>query len=457
MKSRIEHDMLGEREVPAAAYYGIHTVRAVANFPLSGRRVAPVLIRALALVKKACCLANAELGYLDAERATAIAAACDEISEGRLADQFVTDALQGGAGTSTNMNMNEVIANRALEIRNRAKGDYAFIHPLDHVNLHQSTNDVYPTALKTAAIFELRDLSGKLANLQTTFQLREKDFADIVKIGRTELQEAVPMTLGAEFSAFAEAFARDRWRTFKAEERLRTVNLGGTAIGTGIAAPRSYIFLVIEKLRELTGLGLTRGENCIDQTANQDALVEASAILKACAANFIKVARDLRLLHTLGEIRLPAVQAGSSIMPGKVNPVVMESLIQGGMQVESCDHLVGQCAAAGTLQINEYMPLLADALLTSFRLLGSMCDMLIECVGKLEADRERCLRHFDSCPTVITAFIPYIGYDRALALVQEFQQQSETGLWVFLSARLEPELVEKVLRPQNLIALGYWD
>ncbi|MDD3119539.1 MAG: aspartate ammonia-lyase [Victivallales bacterium] len=458
MASRLEHDMLGEMALPAAAYYGIHTARAVANFPLSGRNVAPELIQALARVKKACCQANAELEFIDSERAAAIIAACDEISAGGLAEQFITDALQGGAGTSTNMNVNEVIANRALEILHRPRGDYRFIHPLDHVNLHQSTNDVYPTALKAAAIMQLRTLSEKLARLQEALQRREKDFADIVKIGRTEMQDAVPMTLGAEFAAFAEAFARDRWRTFKAEERLRTVNLGGTAIGTGITAPRSYIFLVIEKLRELTGMGLTRGENCIDQTANQDAFVEAAAMLNACAVNFIKVARDLRLLHMLGEIRLPSVQAGSSIMPGKVNPVIVESLIQGGMQVASCEHLVGQCAAAGTLQINEYMPLLADSLLTALRLLDRMCGMLTPCVEQLVPDPDRCLEHLDRCPMVITAFIPLIGYDRALALVEEFRRRNDGGgLREFLASRLDPALVEKVLRPYNLMALGYRD
>ncbi len=457
MNVRTEHDMLGTLDIPDACYYGIHTMRAAANFTLSGRNVAPELIHSMAMVKKACALANTELGYLDADKAAAIGSACDDILEGKLADQFITDALQGGAGTSTNMNLNEVIANRALELINRSKGDYNFIHPLDHVNLHQSTNDVYPTALKVATVYQLRSPSEKLARLQETFQQRENDFADIVKIGRTEMQDAVPMTLGAEFSAFAEAFARDRWRTFKAEERIRTINLGGTAIGTGITAPRSYIFLVIEKLRDLSGLGLTRGENCVDQTANQDVFVEVSAILKSCAVNFIKVCRDLRLLHSMGEIHLAPVQAGSSIMPGKVNPVIMESLIQGGMQVCACDHLVEQCTAAGTLQINEFMPLLADSLLRALRLLGNMCDMLTDGVKRLEADRDRCLDYFDRCPIVITAFIPHIGYEKALELLQEFRKNGSTGLKAFLQQKLDPELVENVLRPQNLIALGYRD
>ncbi len=455
MKYRIEHDMLGEKNVPTDAYYGIHTLRAAENFPLSGRRVRPELIRALALVKKACCQANAELGFLDEDTASAVSTACDEIYEGNFSDQFITDALQGGAGTSTNMNINEVIANRALEFSGTTKGDYHKISPLNHINLHQSTNDVYPTALKVAAVFQLRELSKRLAALQESFQKKEKEFSNIVKIGRTETQDAVPMTLGAEFSAFAEAFARDRWRTFKAEERIRTVNLGGTAVGTGLTAPKRYIFLVIEKLRELSHLGLTRGENCVDQTANQDSLVEVSATLKACAVNFMKISRDLRQLHMIGEIRLQPVQAGSSIMPGKVNPVIPESVIQGAMSVFACDQLVGDCAASGTLQINEFMPLLADSLLTALELLSRLAVMLKQCVDNLTADPVRSRMLFDACPMIITAFIPSLGYERSLELMAEFRNSKNTDIRAFLKSRLAPELVERVLSPQNLVALGY--
>ena len=269
------------------------------------------------------------------------------------------------------------------------------------------------------------------------------------------MQDAVPMTLGAEFSAFAEAFARDRWRTFKAEERIRIVNLGGTAIGTGMTAPKRYIFLVIEKLRELTRLGLSRGENCVDQTANQDAFVEVSATIKSCAVNMIKISRDLRQLHMLDEIQLQPVQAGSSIMPGKVNPVIPESVIQGAMSVCACDHLVENCAASGTLQINEFMPLLADSLLSALDLLCNLTTMLTKCVDNITANRERCHELFDSCPIVITAFIPYIGYEKALELIEEFEKMENGNIREFLKTRLEPELVERILRPQNLVALGY--
>ncbi len=382
-EKRIEHDFLGSLEIPADAYWGIHTQRAITNFPISSLKVNDALIKSLALTKKACCLANLETGHLAAEKGKAIIAACDEIAAGALSDQFPVDALQGGAGTSTNMNVNEVIANRAIEFLGGQKGNYSLLHPLEDVNLHQSTNDVYPTALKVAAIYRLRDLSSAIAGLQGSFQEKEKEFAAIVKLGRTELQEAVPITLGAEFSAFAEAFSRDRWRTFKCEERLRVVNLGGTAVGTGLAAPRNYIFLVIEKLREVTGLGLSRGENILGETANADSFVEVSGILKAHAVNLIKISNDLRLMNLLGEIRLPQLQAGSSIMPGKVNPVLTEAAIQTGIKVIANDGIITETAARGTLQINEFLPLLAHSLLESLDLLININRLLTRMCAEL--------------------------------------------------------------------------
>ncbi len=307
VESRREHDGLGELEIPAGTLWGIHTQRALNNFPATGRCVPPVLIGSIAVVKHAAAMTNAELGFLAPDLAKAIIKGCTKICEGgpEIDRQFPLDALQGGAGTSTNMNVNEVIANLALIELGKAPGDYANVHPLHHVNLHQSTNDVYPTALRIAAIAGVRSLSNAFAKLQGAFQAKETAFQAIVKMGRTELQPAVPMTLGQEFSAFAEAIARDRWRTFKCEERLRLCNIGGTAIGTGLTAPRAFIFRIIEILRGLTGMGLSRNENVIDATANADALVEVSGILKASATNLAKIAGDLRLLHFLGEIALP--------------------------------------------------------------------------------------------------------------------------------------------------------
>jgi len=288
--SRTEHDLLGAIELPDDALYGIHAARARENFDVSGRRTRHGLIAGLVQVKLACAKANAACGHLDAAVADAIATVCEEIVQGRHADQFIVDALQGGAGTSTHMNVNEVVARRASQILGRA------VDAFQHVNLHQSTNDVYPTAVRVAAIHALRALEGALIGLQEALQAKEREFAGVIKLGRTELRDAVPVTLGREFGAYAGALARDRWRVFKCVERLRSVNLGGTAIGTGMGAPRDYIFCVVEKLREVTGLNLARAENLVDATQNQDTLVEVSGILRAHAVNLVKIARDLRLM-----------------------------------------------------------------------------------------------------------------------------------------------------------------
>ncbi|MHB8908804.1 MAG: aspartate ammonia-lyase [Syntrophales bacterium] len=471
LPNRPEEDLLGILEIPGDVYWGIHTARAVRNFPLSGRRVNPSLIRALALVKKACAQTNAELGYLDPVKAQAVVKAAEEIAAGALSAQFPVDALQGGAGTSTNMNMNEVVANRAIELIGGRRGDYRLVSPVEDVNLHQSTNDVYPTALKIASIFGLRRLSAAIADLQGAFQEKEQAFGTILKIGRTELQEAVPMTLGAEFSAFAEALSRDRWRTGKGEERLRVVNLGGTAVGTGLTAPREYIFLAIEKLREASGLGLSRGENLAGETANADQFVEVAGIIKAHAVNLVKIAGDLRLLNFTGEIRLPALQAGSSIMPGKVNPVAMEAVIQAGIRVMANDTVISTAASRGTWQINEFLPLIADAFLEMIDLLAAAAPLLAAQVRGLAADEACCRAFFDRSPMIITALLPIIGYERATALIREFSRQREPApsaapgpdgcspaprnIRSFLEEKLGKGLVDEALSPYRLTALGY--
>jgi aspartate ammonia-lyase len=455
MPTRQEHDLLGSRDIPATSHTGIHTARARENFRLSPYRTPAALIQALALVKKACAQANAELGYLDPNKARAIELACDEIALGELGHCFDLDALQGGAGTSTNMCLNEVIANRALELMELPMGQYESIHPLHHVNLHQSTNDVYPTAVKVAGIGGLRSLSAAVAGLQSSLQKKERQFEHIPTLGRTEWVDAVPITLGREFSAFAEAVSRDRWRTFKSEERLRVINLGGTAVGTGLTAPRDYIFLATEKLRQLTSFGLSRAENLMDQTANADSFVEVSGIMKAAGANLVKICGDLRFLHSTGEIRLPAVQAGSSVMPGKVNPVILEAVMQAGLKVMSNDTLVAECASRGTLQINEFMPLLALAFLESLDLLTNACGMLAAHVDGIEADESRCQSLVADTPALITAFLPRLGYEQATALAQEYQHQPDGSFIDFLKARLGCEIVEATLRPEMLNSLGY--
>ncbi|MDD3030054.1 MAG: aspartate ammonia-lyase [Alphaproteobacteria bacterium] len=456
---RTETDALGSLSLDAL--WGIHTQRALNNFPLSHRPVPYPLIAAIATVKQAAAQTNKEQGHLSPDIADAIIAACQKIcsDEKTYASAFPLDALQGGAGTSTNMNVNEVVANLALQTLGHPAGSYDIINPIDHVNRHQSTNDVYPTALRVAAIGGLRSLSDALAKLQGALQDKEKEFHDILKMGRTELQAAVPMTLGQEFSAFSEAISRDRWRTFKCEERLRMVNIGGTAIGTGLTAPRDYIFRVIEVLRGLTGMGLARSENVIDGNANADVFVEVSGILKASAANLAKIAGDLRLLHFLGEITLPPLQVGSSIMPGKINPVLVESVLQVSLTVRAKDMIIAECAAHGTLQINEFLPLIATALLESIELLKTTSLALAKHIEGIVPHPDRCRAFVEDSPTLLTALLPLIGYEKARSLMKEFEAAQQTSqpphLKDFLTENLGPDFVEKLLSDTNFIQLGY--
>jgi aspartate ammonia-lyase len=430
--NRIEEDFLGTVEIPDEAYYGIHTLRATQNFPVSGLPVPAELIRALADVKRACARANMRAGLLDEAIGDAIVQAATEVGEGGLADQFITDAFQGGAGTSTNMNINEVLANRAIEIKGGAKGDYSVVHPLDHVNLSQSTNDVYPTAFKVAAMRSVLALSEEMARLQGAFQAKEAEFAGILKLGRTEMQDAVPITLGQEFGAFAEAVARDRWRLFKVEERLRQVNLGGTAIGTGLNAKREYIWAAIEELQVITGLGVARAENSVDVTQNADVFVEASGLVKAAATNLAKIAGDLRLLSAgprggIAEIKLPQLQTGSSIMPGKVNPVITEMVTQVTFHVMSCDQAISMAVAGGQLELNAFLPLVAFNLLSGLRMLRNAAFLLrTRCVEGIKADVDRCLQWLEESHCLVTALVPYLGYDGAAELSRRAVREGRT-------------------------------
>jgi aspartate ammonia-lyase len=422
---RTEHDTLGTQQLPDDALYGIHTQRALGNFGVSGRRVRVELIRALTLVKKACALTHQELGALPADIAGALVAACDEVLAGTHDDAFVTDALQGGAGTSTNMNVNEVLANLAILKLGGRPGDYARVNPLDHVNRGQSTNDVYPSALRIAAIYLVRELADALAKLQEALQKKEQAFADIPKLGRTQLMDAAPITLGHEFAAYAQAIARDRWRIYKVEERLRQINLGGTAVGTGAAADRRYTFRVAEILRELSGLGLARAEYPMDLTQNNDVFVEVSGLLKACAVNLIKISNDLRLMNAgprggFGEIRLEARQVGSSLMPGKVNPVIPECVAQCAMRAIADDAAITLAAASGQLELNAFMPLIADALLDSLTLLhNAVTRFRTACIDTLEPDPAACARHLDASTAPALLLVPLLGYDAAAALANE--------------------------------------
>jgi aspartate ammonia-lyase len=431
---RREHDFLGEVTLPAGVLYGVQTARALENFPLTGRPAHPELIRAFGLVKLACAQTNRELGAWGEEpqKAQAIERACHEMADGLLDRHVVVDALQGGAGTSLNMNVNEVLANRALEILGEAHGRYEFVSPLDDMNLHQSTNDTYPTALKLAAVRLLHALEEKVVAMQEAFQAAEKRFAHVVKVGRTEMQDAVLMTLGREMSAYAEAFNRDRWRIYKCEERLRVVNLGGTAIGTGLTAPREYIFRVTDRLRELSGIGLARAENLVEATQNADVFVEVSGILKAHAASLLKVCSDLRLLSSgpeagLGEIKLPARQPGSSIMPGKVNPVIPEAVSQVAMLVFGHDQALTLACASGSLELNPFLPLVAHSLLESLDLLARGDDILRRhCVEGMQADEVRCRAHVEDSTALVTALVPALGYEKCCLVAKKAQESGKS-------------------------------
>ncbi|MFB3893823.1 MAG: aspartate ammonia-lyase [Phycisphaerae bacterium] len=476
---RTEHDLLGPRDVPADALHGVYTERAIENFPLTRRPVNPALVHAYGAVKLACARTNHELGWWNGAPANAVAGnpqstihnsqpvfqaielACAEMIEGQLDRHIVVDALQGGAGTSTNMNVNEVLANRALQVLGRPLGDYATIDPIDDINLHQSTNDTYPTALRIAAIRLLRGLEREVVGLMEAFQRKEKAFAHVVKLGRTQFQDAVLTTLGREMSAYAEAFGRDRWRIYKCEERLRVVNLGGTAVGTGLGAPRQFIFRAVEHLRDITGLGLARAENLVEATQNNDVFVEVSGILKALAASLLKVAGDLRLLSSgpdggLGEIRLPDRQAGSSIMPGKVNPVIPEAVSQAAMIVMANDQAIAQAVAMGSLELNAFMPLVADCLLGSLDLLTNACSIFRRlCVEGIEADVARCRRHVHASTAVITALVEKIGYERATEIAREAHASGKTVRETAIARGVVTAAeFDELTSPENVMRLG---
>ncbi len=463
VQTRIETDLLGQKQIPANALWGIHTARAVENFPVTGSKVHPELIKAFGEVKLACAQVNHQLGFADgAIKTEAIEQACFEIAGGKLSEHIIVDALQGGAGTSTNMNVNEVIANRAIELLGESPGNYSVVSPLDEINRHQSTNDTYPTALKIAAIRLLRILEQNVLDLQEAFQQKEKEFAHIVKIGRTQLQDAVLTTLGREMSAFAEAFNRDRWRIYKCEERLRVVNLGGTAIGTGLGAPKQFIFRVVDKLRENTNIGLARSENLIDGTQNVDVFVEVSGILKACASNLLKISNDLRLLSSgpdagLGEINLPELQAGSSIMPGKVNPVIPEAVAQAAIKVIGNDQIITQACSLGNLELNQFLPLIAHSLIESLDLLSNACNIFThKCISGITANETICIKQVENSTATVTALIPSIGYNRCAEIVQ-IARENEISIKnaTLKSGYLTTEEFEQLITPEAVCKLGH--
>lgn len=461
---RTEYDLLGEKKVPKDAYWGVHTARAIENFNISRFPVHPELIHAFGLVKLACAKTNHSLGYLTEpeKKADCIIKACEEVAEGKWDDQIVVDALQGGAGTSTNMNINEVIANRALELMGHPKGSYSIISPLDDVNLHQSTNDTYPTALKLATIRMLRKLETAVVKLVESFQSLEKEMSDVVKVGRTEFQDAVLITLGREMGAYADALARDRWRIYKCEERLRVVNLGGTAVGTGVGAPREYIFRVVDILREVSGIGFSRAENLVDATQNLDTFSEVSGIVRSLAVTLHKIASDLRFLSSgpeagIREVSLPPLQAGSSIMPGKVNPVLPEAVNQVALLTFGLDQTLTLACASGNLELNPFVPLIAFCILTTLEILTNVIELFSEkCVKGIKANKEVCLSYVRNSTALLTAIIPKLGYEKACEVAKKAFNTRKTVAEVLLEEGLfSPEELELYTSPESVCRLGF--
>lgn len=458
---RTEHDLIGGITLDDGCYYGANTERARRNFPITGVPIHKELVLALVTVKKAAALTNADTGRLDKKIAGAIVSACDEILGGGFSDQFVVDCMQGGAGTSANMNVNEVIANRAVELLGGQKGDYSLVHPIDHVNMSQSTNDVFPTAVRIAAIRLLKLVTECFSQLQTALQEKEEEFSGILKVGRTELQDAVPVTLGQEFGAWAQAVSRDRWRLYKVEERLRQVGIGGTAVGTGLNAPREYIYGMIEKLRELTGIGLARAEYMMDPIQNCDVFVEVSGLLKAAAVNLAKISSDLRLLSSgpragFGEVKLPAVQSGSSIMPGKVNPVIAEAANQAAFQIMADDYAITMAAQAGQLELNAFLPLIAKNLFEMLDLFRNTLTVFTEkCIKGIKADKDRCDELVTHSLATVTALTGFIGYDRASQVAKKCVKENKTVRQVLLEDKIMgKEQIDRLLRPEIMTIPG---
>ena len=445
--TRLEHDLLGDREVPAEAYYGVHTLRAQENFQISGITIAtmPELIVALAAVKAAAAEANAELGLLPEGQRDAIVAACTEIRCGALHDQFVVDVIQGGAGTSTNMNANEVICNRALELMGHQRGEYQHLHPNEHVNMAQSTNDVYPTAIRIATCYAIKRLLAAMAHLRDTFAAKAEEFAGLLKIGRTQLQDAVPMTLGQEFSTYAVMLEEDMARLIRAEVLIREINLGATAIGTGITSHPEYAAKALYHLREITGLDLSTAPNLIEATQDCGDFVQLSGVLKRIAVKVSKICNDLRLLSSgprsgFGEINLPAMQAGSSIMPGKVNPVIPEVVNQVAFEVFGNDVTISFAAEGGQLQLNAFEPIIMNALSRSLNLLTTGCLTLADrCVAGITANEERLRENVERSIALVTALNPIIGYAQATAIATEAFAQGTNVRDVVLRRQLMSE------------------
>lgn len=453
----MEHDSIGALNVPAEAYYGVQSMRAATNFQITHRPLHPVLIDSIVMVKKAAAITNEKSGKLDQQIAQAIIQACDEILDGNLRDQFIVDAIQGGAGTSANMNANEVIANRAIEILGGTKGDYSIVHPNDHVNMSQSTNDVIPTAGKITVLKLLPQTIKELEKLEKAMEEKEAEFDDILKMGRTQLQDAVPMRLGQSFGAFVHVLKRDIKRLKNVMDEMKVLNIGATAIGTAINVDPYYLANISYELSKVAGISLKQAEDLIDATQNLDGFVSVSRVLKTCAVDISKISNDLRLMSSgprtgLSEINLPARQNGSSIMPGKINPVIPEVVSQVAYLIIGHDYTITMAAEAGQLELNAFEPVLFHHLFESIDTLKEAAATLTKhCITGITANKGQCEEYIEKSVGISTALCPYIGYAKSAEIAKK---SLKTGIsvkeLVLEEGLLKEEELKEILKPEKM-------
>ena len=461
MEFRVEKDSIGTKDVPENVYYGVQSLRAAENFHITGLNMHPEIINSLAYIKKAAAITNCEAGLLDKKRTQAIVQACDEILEGKFREDFIVDPIQGGAGTSLNMNANEVIANRAIEILGGKKGDYYVVNPNDHVNCGQSTNDVIPTAGKMTSLRLLKKLKKQLLRLHSALEQKADEFDGVIKMGRTQLQDAVPIRLGQEFKAYSVAILRDLNRMDKAMDEMRTLNMGGTAVGTGLNADESYLRRIVPNLSEISGMDLVQAYDLIDATQNLDSFVAVSGAVKACAVTLSKIANDLRLMSSgpragFGEINLPAKQNGSSIMPGKVNPVIPEVVNQVAFNAIGNDMTITMAAEAGQLELNAFEPIIFYCLFQSIDTIAYAVNTFVDnCVIGITANETRCRYFVENSVGIITAICPYVGYQKAAEIAKEAIKTGESVRKLIIEkGLLTKEQMDEIMDPVQMTEPG---
>lgn len=461
MEFRVEKDSIGTKDVPENVYYGVQSLRAAENFHITGLNMHPEIINSLAYIKKAAAITNCEAGLLDKRRTQAIVQACDEILEGKFREDFIVDPIQGGAGTSLNMNANEVIANRAIEILGGKKGDYSVVNPNDHVNCGQSTNDVIPTAGKMTSLRLLKKLKKQLLRLHSALEQKADEFDSVIKMGRTQLQDAVPIRLGQEFKAYSVAILRDLNRMDKAMDEMRTLNMGGTAVGTGLNADESYLRRIVPNLSEISGMDLVQAYDLIDATQNLDSFVAVSGAVKACAVTLSKIANDLRLMSSgpragFGEINLPAKQNGSYIMPGKVNPVIPEVVNQVAFNAIGNDMTITMAAEAGQLELNAFEPIIFYCLFQSIDTIAYAVNTFVDnCVIGITANETRCRYFVENSVGIITAICPYVGYQKAAEIAKEAIKTGESVRKLIIEkGLLTKEQMDEIMDPVQMTEPG---